>query len=172
MNEKNPWQYLPPAFLRGQMWGVNSETKMLIAIFHFTLTKCKAEVSSLCTLLPDGLPSSHVKYAKECPIPIWCPEGTLERESSCFKDIQPVGGRIEHQSRFCWTQALGLLTLSGLTLVKSSRLKVKNVDSQAPPLNFPVQVSRQPPGGNCAFRWFHYGDKFGKQWMRLVFLKL
>lgn len=45
---------------------------MLIAIFHFTLTKSKAVVWSLCALLPDHLPSPATKSAEVCCVPIWC----------------------------------------------------------------------------------------------------
>lgn len=85
---------------------------MLIAIFHFTLTKSKAVVWSLCALLPDHLPSPATKSAEVCYVPIWCQEGTLEREDSIFNDIQPLGGRIGHQSQFCWTLVLDFPTLS------------------------------------------------------------
>lgn len=59
---------------------------MLILIFHFTVTKYKAEILSLCVLLHNSLSSPHIKSAKQCPILISWQEGILEREGSFFKN--------------------------------------------------------------------------------------
>lgn len=80
ISEKNPKQYLPPRFPEGNRWDAKWEaTQMPIAIFYFTPTKHKTDVSTLYTPLHGCLASPHIQSAKICTVPIWYPKGNCKR---------------------------------------------------------------------------------------------
>lgn len=118
----NPRPYLLSAFFRGQMWGVNREKKMLIVIFHFTVTKCKAEILAflhyfliLCLVLILNR-QNNVLFPFDGKKESWRGKVASSKTASRWKDWAPIAALLD-------SQALRLPNLSNLHCCKTMKVE-------------------------------------------------